>query len=60
MKALAWYTVIFNALVIILFILTAMGAVAKPPFTALEDILWAIFTVPVLLLGIKVVRRKLS
>ena len=58
MKALAWYTAIFNGLLIILFIITAAGVVAKPPFSALEDILWAVFTVPVLILGILVIRRQ--
>ena len=57
MKGLAWYTIIFNSLVIIAFILTAAGVVEKPPFTVLEDITWAVFTVPVLILGILIVRR---
>lgn len=57
MKALAWYTIIFNLVVIILFVLHAAGAVATPPFTTLEDVLWALFTVPAVILGILIIRK---
>ena len=52
MKFLAWYTVFFNLAIIALFILHAAGVVDKPPFSQLEDIVWAVFTVPVVILGI--------
>ncbi len=57
MKALAWYTVILNVLLVLLFVLLAVGAVEKPPLSALEDILWAVFTVPVVIFGILVLRK---
>jgi hypothetical protein len=52
MKFLAYYTILFNLAIIALFILHAAGIVNKPPFSQLEDIVWAVFTVPVVLLGI--------
>ena len=52
MKFLAWYTVIFNLAIIALFVLHAGGMVKTPPFSPLEDIVWAVFTVPVVTLGI--------
>ena len=52
MKLLAWYTVLFNLGIIGLFVMQAAGMVDKPPFTALEDIVWAVATVPVVILGI--------
>ncbi len=58
MKALAWYSVIFSVLVIIAFILQVAGAIDKPPFTAFEGILWALFMVPIVILGILVLRKK--
>ena len=57
MKALAWYTVVFNLVLIILFILTSAGVVEAPPFSWLETILWAILTVPVIILGFLVIKR---
>lgn len=57
MKALAWYTVVFNGLLIITLILAAVGVVPPAPFTLLEDIAWAVLTVPVVILGILVIRR---
>ncbi|MBI4185914.1 MAG: hypothetical protein HY530_00205 [Chloroflexi bacterium] len=57
MKALAWYTAIFNALIIIIFILAVAGVVPPPPFTASEGIVWAVLTVPVVILGILVIKR---
>ncbi|GAH55521.1 unnamed protein product [marine sediment metagenome] len=59
MKALAWYTVIFNALIIIALILTAVRVIPPAPFTAFEDILWIIFTLPVIVLGILVIRERI-
>ncbi|MBI2980430.1 MAG: hypothetical protein HYY41_06375 [Chloroflexi bacterium] len=56
MKGLAWYTVIFNLVLIILFILTSAGVVEAPPFSWLETIAWAVFMVPVIILGIKVIK----
>ena len=57
MKALAWYTVVFNGLLIIALILAAVGVVPPAPFTLLEDIAWAVLTVPVLVLGILIIRK---
>ena len=57
MRALGWYTIIFNILIIIAFILTMTGVIPKPPFTTLEGILWIVATVPVLILGIMVIMR---
>ncbi|MDO8578935.1 MAG: hypothetical protein Q7R50_07145 [Dehalococcoidales bacterium] len=57
MKFLAWYTIFFNLAIIALFILHAAGMVSKPPFSQLEDIVWAVFTVPVVILGIWAVTK---
>ncbi|MBI2836208.1 MAG: hypothetical protein HYX85_00750 [Chloroflexi bacterium] len=57
MKLLGWYTVIFNLAVIVLFILHAAGMVKTPPFTVREDLAWAVFSVPVLILGLRVIKR---
>ena len=57
MKALGWYTVIYNLVLIILLILTSAGVVEQPPFTWLETIVWAVFTVPIVILGIRVIRE---
>ncbi|MFC1862046.1 hypothetical protein ACFLT4_03620 [Chloroflexota bacterium] len=57
MKALAWYTVIFNGLLIIALILAAVGVVPPAPFSLLEDIAWAVLTLPVLILGILLIRN---
>jgi len=56
-KALAWYSIIFNILVIIAFILFLAGAIDMPPFTALEAVIWAVFTIPLILLGWMVIRK---
>ncbi len=58
MKALAWYSAIFSGVVVLLFILLAAGLVPPPPLTVLEDILWAVLTIPVVVLGIKVIRKS--
>ncbi|MFC1987425.1 hypothetical protein ACFLVH_02645 [Chloroflexota bacterium] len=57
MKALAWYTIIFNAIIIIVLILTGIGIIPPAPFTLLEDIVWAVLSVPVLILGILAVKK---
>ncbi|MDP3879256.1 MAG: hypothetical protein Q8Q07_02980 [Dehalococcoidales bacterium] len=57
MKALAWYTVIFNLLLVVLFILTSAGIVEAPPFSWLETVLWAVFMLPVIILGVRVIRE---
>ncbi|MBI2860623.1 MAG: hypothetical protein HYX91_03850 [Chloroflexi bacterium] len=57
MKALAWYTVIFNALIIIFFILAVADVVPKPPFSTTEAIAWIVLSVPVVILGLMVTRR---
>ncbi len=57
MKALAWYTVVLNSLIIVALILVGVGVVPPAPFTLLEDIAWAVLTVPVIVLGILVVKR---
>jgi hypothetical protein len=58
MKALAWYSVIFNILVIIAFILFLAGVMDEPPFSTLEAVAWAVLTVPVILLGVMVVSKS--
>lgn len=57
MRALGWYAIIFNILVIIAFILTMTGVIPKPPFSTLEGILWIAATVPVIILGVWVLIR---
>ncbi len=59
MKALAWYTVILNALLIIALILTGAGVIPPAPFTWFEDIFWIVLTLPVLVLGIRVIRERI-
>ncbi len=59
MKALAWYTVIFNALIIIALILTGAGVIPPAPFTWFEDILWIILILPVIVLGTLVIRERI-
>ena len=58
MRALAWYTAIFNVLIIIVFILSMVGLVPPPPFTTLEGAVWVVLTVPVVILGILVIKRS--
>ncbi len=57
MKALAWYTAVFNVLIIIIFILSMAGLVPPPPFTTFEGAAWVVLTVPVVILGILVIKR---
>ncbi len=58
MKALAWYTVIFNVFIIIALILTGAGVIPPAPFTWFEDIFWIVLTLPVLVLGVRVIRER--
>lgn len=58
MKILAWYTAVLNTLIIIALILLAAGVIPPPPFTWYEDIFWVILTLPVVLLGILVIRER--
>ncbi|MDP2729251.1 MAG: hypothetical protein Q8O55_02055 [Dehalococcoidales bacterium] len=58
MKGLAWYTIIFNLLLILLYILVSAGVVDAPPFSWLESILWIVFTLPVVILGVLVIRER--
>jgi len=57
MKALAWYSIIFNILVIIAFILFLAGVIDMPPFTTLEAVVWAVFAIPLVILGWMVIRK---
>ncbi len=57
MAGLAWYVVIFSALFIIGLILNIAGVIARPPFSAFENIAIVIALVPVLILAILVIRR---
>jgi len=58
MKALAWYTVVFSALVIIAFVLFLAGVMDKPPFSTSEAVLWAVLTIPQIILGVRVLRNR--
>ena len=58
MKALAWYSIIFSILVIIAFILFMVDVIDTPPFTSFEAILWAVFMLPQVILGVLVLRKK--
>ncbi len=58
MKGLAWYTTIFSALFIIGLILNVAGLVARPPFTPFEIAAMIIVMVPVLILGIMLIRKS--
>ena len=58
MKALAWYTVTLNALIIIALILTGAGVIPPAPFSWFEDIFWIILTLPVIVLGIRIIRER--
>ncbi|MFC1988678.1 hypothetical protein ACFLVJ_02470 [Chloroflexota bacterium] len=56
MKVLAWYTVIFNALIILALILTGAGVISPAPFSWLENIIWIVLSLPVMYLGIRIIR----
>jgi prolipoprotein diacylglyceryltransferase len=58
MRALAWYSVIFNILVIIAFILFLADVLDRPPFSTLEAIAWVVLTLPVIILGVRVIGRS--
>ena len=58
MKALAWYTAVFSVLIILVFILSTAGLVPPPPLATFEGIVWAVLTVPVVILGILVIKRS--
>lgn len=57
MKILAWYTACLNTLIIIAFILLAAEVIDPPPFSVYESIFWIVLTLPVVLLGIRVIRK---
>ena len=58
MKLLAWYSILFSILVIIAFILFMADVIKTPPFTDLESIVWAVFMLPQIYLGVMVLRKK--
>ena len=58
MKALAWYTVIINVLVIIAFCLSLTGVIATPPFSRPEQIAWAALLIPVVVFGLGIARDR--
>ncbi len=58
MKALAWYTVIISSLIVIAFILFMTGVMSKPPLSTSESILWIAVTVPIIILGILVIKKS--
>ncbi len=51
MKVLGWYTVIFNVALILMLVLTSAGVAKKPPFSWFETLIWAVFTIPIIILG---------
>lgn len=57
MKLLAWYTVLFNLAIIVLLLLTSAGVVDPPPFSWLESIVWAVFTLPVILFACRAMKK---
>jgi hypothetical protein len=58
MRFLGWYTLLFNLVVIAMFILHAADRIETPPFTVLEDLLWALFSVPAVILGALATRYR--
>jgi hypothetical protein len=58
MKALAWYTVVLNLLIIIAFILSLTGVISTPPFSTPEQIAWAVLLIPVVVFGLGVARMR--
>jgi len=58
MKALAWYSIIFSIAVIIAFVLFLVGAIDQPSFSDLEVIIWAVAMLPLIYLGVMVLRKK--
>ena len=57
MKALAWYAIIFDALVVLMLILTAAGVIPPAPFSWFESIAWSVLILPVIFLGIRVLKN---
>jgi hypothetical protein len=58
MKALAWYTVVLNLLIIIAFILSLTGVIDTPPFSIAEQTIWALLLVPVVVFALTVARNR--
>ena len=58
MRFLGWYALVFNLVVIAMFILHAAGRIETPPFTVLEDVVWAVVSVPVVILGAMATRHR--
>ena len=58
MRFLGWYALVFNLVVIAMFILHAAGRIETPPFSKLEDIVWALVSVPVVILGAMATRYR--
>jgi prolipoprotein diacylglyceryltransferase len=58
MKALAWYSIIFSVAVIIAFILFLADVLNPPTFSDLEVIIWAVAMLPLIYLGVMVLRKK--
>lgn len=56
MRPLGWYTVVFNVLIILLLALTASGVIPPAPFSWPESGAWIVLTLPVVWLGIRVLR----
>jgi hypothetical protein len=57
MKILAWYAIVSSTVTILAFLLTMLKVIPPPPFTVLEDIVWMVAIVPILLLGIWILIR---
>jgi len=51
MKVLGWYTVVFSVALILMMVATSAGIVDKPPFTWFETLIWAVFMLPIIILG---------
>jgi len=58
MKILAWYTACLNTLIILALVLLAADVISPPPFSVYESIFWIVLTVPVVLLGIRVIKER--
>ena len=56
MKALAWYAIVYNIVVIIAIVLAAAEVIDPAPFSWLESIVWAVLSLPVVYLGIRVLK----
>jgi hypothetical protein len=58
MRYLGWYTLILNLVIIGMFVLHAAGRIETPPFSKMEDIAWALVSVPVVILGAMATRYR--